>query len=98
MVEKIATQVQRAESGLERMLDWSGRFDTRVAFLTGIAISMLGVLGGIMANESVDFCAQVFASIAGIGLVTCLLYVYRCQFPDTKSPNHSLIFFGTIAK
>lgn len=98
MAEKNCSQIQRAEMSLERMLDWSGRFDTRVAFLAGIAIAMLGVLGGIVTNEDSLFCTDVFASIAGTGLVLCLLFIYKCQYPRTESPNHSLIFFDTIAK
>lgn len=97
MSENTEKLIGTAEKDLERILEWIGRHDTRVAFIAGIVIGMLGVLGGIIAQSSIDICEQVFALLAGAGLIFSLVYIYRCQYPDTESPNSSLIFFGTVA-
>ncbi len=91
--------IGRAESNLQRQLDWIGRYDARISFVTGICIGMIGLLVGIVPAPdkwTTVLCISFFATI-GL-LIVSLVYVYLGQYPKTDSPNQSLLFFGTIAK
>ncbi|MBP6912416.1 MAG: hypothetical protein KBB86_00605 [Candidatus Pacebacteria bacterium] len=91
-------RIEQAELNLQRKLDWISRYDSRIAFVSGIAIAMLGVL----VNAITSFCNQPMYIYLSFGLAlgllfTSLIFVYKSQYPKTKSSNASLIYFGTIA-
>lgn len=87
-----------AETNLERQLEWVARYDTRISFIAGICIAMLGVLAGIGSKTQIWLpCVYIPFSVAGLLLLASLICIYFGQYPTTSSPNSSLLFFGSIA-
>ncbi|MBN9483129.1 MAG: hypothetical protein BGO70_01075 [Bacteroidetes bacterium 43-93] len=99
MITDLDKRIDRAEKNLQRKLEWISRVDTRVSFIAGVAIAMLGVLANafsrIICWEWYHYA--VFYSAAAF-LFVSLFYLYKSQNPKILAPNESLIFFGTIAK
>lgn len=94
LIEKISW----AELNLQRKLDWIGRYDTRIVFITGISIAMMGVLMNACISVVIWNCSLYITFGASlILLLGSLILLYFGQYPKTVSPNDSLIFFGTIA-
>jgi hypothetical protein len=94
----LTTKIEQAESNLQRKLDWVERHDTRIAFVAGISLAMLGVLA--TASSSVvlwSSCMYVTFGLAASLNFISLILIYLSQYPKTESLNSSLIFFGTIA-
>ncbi len=95
----IEQRSQIAENNLSRKLDWVGRYDTRIAFIAGVSIAMLGVLANACANITCwNWILIITFGLASLFLLISLIFIYFGQHPKTLSPNTSLIFFGTIAK
>jgi membrane-associated HD superfamily phosphohydrolase len=98
MISSIEDKIEQAESNLQRNLDWVGKHDTRIAFVAGISIAMLGVLANASALITVwkwyTYLVFIFTALL---LFTSLVLIYFSQYPKTESRNSSLIFFGTIA-
>lgn len=95
----IESKIQRAETNLQRKLDWIGRHDSRTTFVTGIIIAMLGVLTS--ASLKVELWTWFICSSFGVTailLFISLFFIYKSQYPKTKSQNTSLIYFGTVAE
>lgn len=91
--------IHRAELNLQRHLEWISRYDTRIIFVAGIAIAMLGVLANASGLTKEWNCTTYMAfGISFILLIVSLVYVYKAQTPRVVSPNQSLLFFGTISK
>lgn len=91
-------KIEQAELNLQRKLDWVSRYDSRIAFVASIALTMLGVL----VNAITSLCNLHWYIYLSFGLalgllLTSLIFVYKSQYPKTKSINASLIYFGTIA-
>lgn len=90
--------LDKAEKNLERQLEWIARYDTRIAFIAGIAIAMLGVLAN--AGSTVTFwSADLYwlFLIAIVLLLACLTCIYFGQYPTMRAKNESLLYFGSIA-
>ena len=95
----IDKKIKTAELNLQRKLEWVSRYDSRIAFVAGIAIAMLGIFANASAQVQ---CWNLYVSLsfilaAGI-LFMSLAFIYCCLYPKTLSPNSSLIYFGTVAK
>ena len=98
MKNDITTKIERAEANLERKLEWISRHDTRIAFVAGITITMLGVLAQVSASISKwNLNLYIVFGAAASLLATSLILIYCSQYPKTESQNSSLIFFGTIS-
>ncbi|WP_286883090.1 Pycsar system effector family protein [Sphingobacterium sp. UBA5980] len=96
---RLQETISRAETNLQRKLEWISRYDTRVIFVASIAIAMLGVLASASGNLKEWSCLSLFSFGASfILLIISLTYVYLAQRPKITSPNQSLLFFGTISK
>ncbi|WP_188754025.1 Pycsar system effector family protein [Parapedobacter defluvii] len=98
-MDNIKETIARAEINLQRKLEWTSRYDTRIIFVAGIAIAMLGILAnasGIMANWTCF--AYISFGLTLLLLLLCLGCVYLAQSPKVLAPNQSLLFFGTISK
>jgi hypothetical protein len=90
--------IERAETNLERQLAWIGRYDTRVAFIAGIAIVMLGFLATTTGTLAIWTPWIKWSFVIGAGLLlSSLVCIYCGQYPKTESLNTSLLYFGTIA-
>ncbi len=99
MSVEIEVKISRAESNLQRKLEWISRYDTRITLVAGTSIAMLGVLAsasGLITSWSV--IALIVFIIAFILLGLSLVFVYFSQKPNDLAPNKSLLFFGTIGK
>lgn len=89
--------IQRAEENLRRQLDWVGRHDARAAFIAGVCITMLGVIANLNWNTVTSSAwLYYFFTTSLLILLLSLLFICLSQFPKVKSPNSSLLFFGTI--
>lgn len=78
-------KIAQAEANLQRKLDWIGRYDSRIAFVAGISIAMLGV----MVNTSSSFLNYTWYVYLALGLVsglllTSLFLVYLSQYPKNQ--------------
>lgn len=95
---KTKSKIKIAELNLQRMLDWIARHDNKTSFVTGLNIALIGVLTTSGAN--IDYWSLC---ISGLFILTLLFWLsslffnYKSQYPQTKSQNKSLIYFGTIA-
>lgn len=94
----IESKISQAEENLQRKLDWVGRHDSKIVFVTGILIAMLGLLASATSKieEWNCFLYSVFG-LTGLLLFASLFFIYKSQYPKTFSSNTSLNFFGTIA-
>jgi len=92
-------KIQRAETNLQRKLDWIGRHDGRTTFVTGIIIAMLGILTSASSKIEIWtwFICSSFA-VTAVLLFISLFFIYKSQYPKIKSQNTSLIYFGTVAE
>lgn len=91
-------KITQAELNLQRKLDWISRYDSRITFVAGISIAMLGVLiNNVALLKDLFWYEYVTFGLASGLLFTSLILVYQSQYPKTKSVNSSLIYFGTIA-
>ena len=92
-MDNIKETITRAEINLQRKLEWTSRYDTRIIFVAGIAIAMLGILAnasGIMANWTCF--AYISFGLTLLLLLLCLGCVYLAQSPKVLAPNQSLLF------
>ena len=89
--------IEKAELNLERQIEWIGKHDIKTSFVAGVAIAMLGVAANL--DYSILRCTSytIVITLTFLLLALSLFYVYLSQFPKVNSPNHSLLFFGTIA-
>ena len=88
MKHDIDTQIQQAESSLQRKLDWIGRHDARIGFVTGVAIAMLGVLANASAQVMHwDYALYISFGLAAVLLFTTLLLIYCSQYPENGIPQ-----------
>lgn len=95
----IEDKIQRAETNLQRKLDWIGRHDGRTTFVTGIIIAMLGLLTSTSSKVEIwTWFTCISFGVTAILLFISLFFIYRSQYPKTKSQNTSLIYFGTVAE
>jgi hypothetical protein len=99
MKDNLEKKIQQAETSLQRKLNWIGRHDTRIAFVAGISIAMLGVLArasAVIAHW--NWCLYLIFGLAALLLSVTLILIYFSQYPKTESRNSSLAFFGTISE
>ena len=93
----IDNKISQAEVNLQRKLEWVSRHDSKTTFATGIIIGMLGLL--VSASSKVEiwtFPNYLVFAITALLLTISLFFIYKCQYPKTKSSNTSLNYFGTI--
>lgn len=95
----IENKIAQAEANLQRKLEWVGRHDSKIVFVTGIIIAMLGLLASASSKiNNWTILLFVVFGVTALLLFISLFFVYRSQYPKTFSSNTSLNYFGTIAK
>jgi phosphoglycerol transferase MdoB-like AlkP superfamily enzyme len=95
----IDSKISQAETNLQRKLEWVGRHDSKIVFVTGIIIAMLGLLASASSKiDNWNFWLYVVFGVTALLLFVCLFFVYKSQYPKTFSSNTSLNYFGTIAE
>jgi phosphoglycerol transferase MdoB-like AlkP superfamily enzyme len=99
MQSNLSEKIAQADASLQRKLTWIGRHDTRIAFVAGVSIAMLGVLANAAASiKSWNWPLYVVFGFAAVLIAVSLVLIYCSQYPKTTSRNSSLVFFGTIAE
>jgi hypothetical protein len=94
----IENKIGQAEENLQRKLEWVGRHDSKIVFVTGILIAMLGLLASASSKiASWNFLLYAVFGVTALLQFISLFFIYRSQYPKTFSSNTSLNFFGTIA-
>mgnify|MGYP003583007090 CR=1 FL=1 len=95
----IDSKISQAETNLQRKLEWVGRHDSKIVFVTGIIIAMLGLLTSASSKiVNWDFWLYLIFGVTALLLFISLFFVYKSQYPKTFSSNTSLNYFGTIAE
>lgn len=95
---EVANLVTRAETNLERQLEWVGRFDAKSSIVIGIVVGMMGFLATILPPVANWTCPlKGTLAIAVLLLAGSMVALFLGQLPNVKAPNTSLLFFGTIA-
>lgn len=95
----IESKISQSEVNLQRKLDWVGRHDSKTSFATGILIGMLGILASASSKIEIwHFLEYLIFGMTTLLLSISLLFIYKCQYPKTKSSNTSLNYFGTISE
>jgi hypothetical protein len=93
---EIDASIKIEEGSLSRMLDWVRSSNTKVTPMLAISLAMLGVPAGLVKEWSPIVAFPLV--IASLGPAMCLVFCWRATFPQTKSVNKSLLFFGTVAE
>lgn len=92
-------KIQFLEKSLERLLVWIERANSITNFLFTISTAMLGVLVvTIPALSKLSTFSVIFLIISSGLLIICLFFSSLVNFPRTKGPAESNIFFGSISK
>jgi hypothetical protein len=91
-------RVRMLEGALERLLGLQQAAESRTGVVFATATGMLGVMAALLPNRSAWTNLAGFFTLAAAGLlVASLLFLSFCNFPRTKGPAGSLVFFGSIA-
>ncbi len=92
-----AGKIRVGEQSLARQLDWIKAVEAKVSVLVAISVATLGVLVTRIPEQPNEWwLVGLFAIIGGGCFVTSLVFCLLASFPRTKSPNLSLLFFGSI--
>lgn len=93
-----AEKTRVAEQSLARQLDWIKAVEAKVSVLVAISVATLGVLvTRIPEQPNTWWLVGLFVLLGGGCFVTSLVFCLLASFPRTKSPNLSLLFFGSIS-
>lgn len=91
--------IEKAETNLRTHLEWVGRYDTKISFVTVISIGMLGVMiDKISSSEDLNIYTSLILVATTLLLLLSLLFIYLGQYPHIESKNNSIIFFKTISE
>ncbi len=93
-----ADKIHVAEQCLARQLDWIKAVEAKVSVLVAMNVATLGVLVTRIPEQPNNWwLVGLFAFLGGGCFVTSLVFCLLASFPRTKSPNLSLLFFGSIS-
>lgn len=99
MKQEIKEQIRIAELNLERFLEWTSRYDNKASIIVGITIAMLGTLTTFAPAIDKWTKFTIIASASSVLLLSgALVFAFIGNYPQTKSPNRTLLFFGAINK
>ncbi len=94
----INERIGAAETNLDRLLEWVGRYDNKSSALLGFDTAMIGALAliihGLGTSPLESFAVVVAIFLLGSGIICLFIGAY----PRLEAPIDSLLFFGTIAK
>lgn len=95
----IQERLDFAEKNLECLLEWISRFDNKSSVILGLNSGMLGVLVSFAPPR--DFWSPIMIISSIISLITLgssFIFIYFANYPRTKGPKKSLLYFGSIAE
>jgi hypothetical protein len=91
-------QIDIAEKNLARLLDWISRTDSKSSLVLGVDMAMLGVLASLAPPlKNLSLFLTIISGAATGFLIGSLVCIYNVNYPRTKGPLKSLIYFGAIA-
>ena len=93
---EVTEKIRIAETNLNRAIEWHGRYNNRVAVLIALNTGMLGVITvAIKYIASFDvLTVSLYATFLLLGLSFLMILVG--EYPHTKGPVNSLIYFGSV--
>lgn len=91
-------RIEDAKFGLQLVLGFFPRVDSRTSVVLGINTGMLALLAGKLPNSSKFDWTMLIAVAAALMLCRSYWCLFRASFPDLKGGVSSLIYFREIAK
>lgn len=92
-------QIDSLEKELERLLNWIGAAESRLAFVLSVSTAMAGALA--ISLPGIFHCSAIirYSTFLAISLLfLSIVFVACASFPRTRGPTKSLIYFGSIDK
>jgi len=87
-----------AEASLERQLSWIRAVENKLTVLVAIDAGLLGLLATITPSRSeLSSLSSLFTFLTSASLVGSFACCALASYPRLKTPNLSLLFFGTIS-
>lgn len=88
-----------AEHQLDRVLSFFPRVDTKAAGLFAVNAAILTIAAiNVQAGDLKLWYVAIPGALMLVGLVMSYTFLYRCNFPDLKGGQGSLIYFAEIQK
>lgn len=94
----LGERLRLAEASLDRHLSWIQSIDSKVSLVVAVNIGMLGYLAATLPEAKASPLVTVVLVVLGmapnvISLACCAM----AMCPRLRSPNLSVLFFGTIS-
>lgn len=91
-------QIRVAEQALARQLDWIKSIESKLAVIVAVGVAMLGVLASRIPTEPCNWLlVGLFVFLGSGAILAGLVFCAMALCPRVKSPNLSVLFFGSIA-
>lgn len=91
-------KIELAQANLSWILDWTGRYDNKLAFVAGLDTGMLGLLFALIPQHPDFTCGMIIVlSFAIAFLLLSLGTVLLSSFPRMSGPK-SVFFFGSVSQ
>lgn len=88
-----------AEHQLDRVLSFFPRVDTKAAGLFAVNAAILTIAAiNVQAGDLKLWYVAIPGILMLVGLAISYTFLYRCNFPDLKGGQGSLIYFAEIQK
>lgn len=95
----IERQTDVAEKNLQRLLEWTGRYDTKCSLVLGIDTALIGSIPAFASPPQEWFWYTTLFTVVTLFMIAISFYnVCVGGTPQTHDPGRSLLFFGSIAK
>ena len=97
--ENVQQRIERGQWLITNLNDWNSRIDGRISFISTInaafiALTASFVFGKIKYDDNEIWALIIF----GVSCIVSYFALMLTQFPNARSKNDSIFFFGTIAE
>ena len=90
-------EIEKLEKELERLLQWVGAAESRLAFVFSLSTAMLGIIAISVRDIAYwSYLSTVATALAILLLVLSTICCALATFPRTNGKERALIFFGYI--
>lgn len=91
-------QVDRQEKTLDRLLEWIRAVEAKIPIIMAIDTGMLGVLATVSPPpKDLTYGSFLWVALGASPVVASLVLCALATLPQTKGPQGSLLYFGSIA-
>lgn len=91
-------QIRIAEQALSRQIEWIKSVEAKLGIVVAINIAMLGTLAArVPAMPENWWLVGIFVFLGSGSLLASLVFCALAICPRVKSPNLSILFFGSIS-